>query len=1067
MKLHPAALAFTAGCALLSQCASGAVLTNDTLIDVGNLAYDGQDLVVSGCTVTINGPHSFLNLRLTNHAVLTHSAATAGQANYRVNVAVTQNLSVDSTSRMDATGKGFASVSGPGAGVSSGTLGGSGAGHGGLGGAGTGGGAAGGAYDAILAPTQPGSGGGNGYFSLGGGGGGVIQLSVGGTLNLEGWIIANGGDGLFGSNGGGGSGGSIQITAGNLTGYGAFSANGGAATGGSGGGGSGGRIAVQLTANAFSGTLSAKGGAGQQFGGAGTIFFKPSVASVGEVRVDNGGNSGQATPLTTPQPFDLTIANRAVVCPLTALTNGALTIKSNGLLSYFSWQTGITVVALSNVIIESGGWLDVTGLGYAAGLGAGAGAASAAGGGGGGGHGGLGASAAGAGGAAYGSITAPALPGSGGGAGYASTAGAGGGVVRVIAGGALQVDGVLSAEGADSYNYINGGGGAGGSLWLTVGTLRGSGIITAGGGDSMGAGGGGGGGGRIAIYYQTNSFTGLLVAFGGAGVRRGGAGTIFTQAASATHGAVLVHNGANAGGITRLNPSFWPAGSYFDLTVAGAAQVNPNLPITLWSLALTTGGLMSHDQGQAGLQVTTLGDARLDAGTAITANGAGNAPATGAGAGGSSTTKGGGGGGYGGGGGSWTNTAAGGVTYGSAEEPLDLGSGGGAGYLSRGGFGGGALRLSIGGLFTLNGTLNANGGPGLEYNYGGGGSGGSIYVTADILTGTGGITANGGNSLLAGGGGGGRIALYPRLLVGFTNVPSANGGTSASTNLAGAVGGVYYASNVAPLRITSVLPTGVLRRPVDGVDVVFNQPVNASTFTAGDVVVTTPSGVVPQNQVVITPLAGPLFHIGFPLQTNTGNYSVKIGPHLQDMAGRELDQNGNRVPGEDPGDAFTNLFSLARPIVSGAVLAANGWPVRGVTVRASDNSATTTTDVNGLYSLTLGLGWTGSVIPSMTGASFTPASRAYVGLDANLANQDFALATGLNPTLTLSLVGTNARVAWPSLPAYKYQLKAAPDLRVWQNVGAVTNGTGATILRAVPITPALSNRSFRVEVLLN
>ena len=95
--------------------------------------------------------------------------------------------------------------------------------------------------------------------------------------------------------------------------------------------------------------------------------------------------------------------------------------------------------------------------------------------------------------------------------------------------GTLQVDGQLTANGMNIGS--NGGGGAGGSLYLTVGTLTGAGTITANGGSGDVCGGGGGGaGGRIAITCGTNAFAGILTAQGGNGWNGnwGGAGTIYT-----------------------------------------------------------------------------------------------------------------------------------------------------------------------------------------------------------------------------------------------------------------------------------------------------------------------------------------------------------------------------------------------------------------------------------------------------------------------------------------------------------------------------------------------------------
>lgn len=111
----------------------------------------------------------------------------------------------------------------------------------------------------------------------------------------------------------------------------------------------------------------------------------------------------------------------------------------------------------------------------------------------------------------YGSETAPVTYGSGG--GYDNGAGTGsdgGGAVRLTVNGTLTVNGSINANGEIAYEWsiYSAGAASGGSIWLDVGTLEGTGSVTANGGD------GGinysyesaaGGGGRIAIYYDTDS----------------------------------------------------------------------------------------------------------------------------------------------------------------------------------------------------------------------------------------------------------------------------------------------------------------------------------------------------------------------------------------------------------------------------------------------------------------------------------------------------------------------------------------------------------------------------------
>ena len=97
---------------------------------------------------------------------------------------------------------------------------------------------------------------------------------------------------------------------------------------------------------------------------------------------------------------------------------------------------------------------------------------------------------------AYGSMFEPMTYGSGG------HEVRGGGVIRLVAAGDIQIDGIVCADGSGS-SYSS----AGGSVWLTAGgALKGAGNISAAGGactaDYPGS------GGRIAIYASANDFTG-------------------------------------------------------------------------------------------------------------------------------------------------------------------------------------------------------------------------------------------------------------------------------------------------------------------------------------------------------------------------------------------------------------------------------------------------------------------------------------------------------------------------------------------------------------------------------
>src|SRR5262249_441033 len=52
--------------------------TNDTIIGPDQIFFDGDDLALSNCTVTVDGPHSFATVHVLAGGVLTHSFSTNG-----------------------------------------------------------------------------------------------------------------------------------------------------------------------------------------------------------------------------------------------------------------------------------------------------------------------------------------------------------------------------------------------------------------------------------------------------------------------------------------------------------------------------------------------------------------------------------------------------------------------------------------------------------------------------------------------------------------------------------------------------------------------------------------------------------------------------------------------------------------------------------------------------------------------------------------------------------------------------------------------------------------------------
>jgi hypothetical protein len=779
--------------------------------------------------------------------------------------------------------------------------------------------------------------------------------------------------------------------------------------------------------------VTAYGGGGYVCGGAGTIYTKANNQAWGQIVVDNGGQAGTNTIAYASGTQDLTIRGGVVVSEPFSQTIGSLLVASNGWLSVNTQALTVT----SNATVEAGGGIIADGTGYAAGQGPGAGKSgySTASGrvGGGGGYGGYGAASGGAtpglGGGTYGSVTAPMSAGSGGG-NYAvgSPGGPGGGAIRMNVSSVLRVNGRISANGGAGIAQGMGGG-SGGSVWLTAGELVGVGTISANGGAGNELG-GGGGGGCVSLQYGMNTFAGVMSAYGGGGYAWGGAGTIYTKANSQSMGQVVVDNGGRSG--TNTPVAFL---SPFDLSIQGGAVAFPaGAWLVLSNLSIGTGGTLTCLPAQTNLDVTVLRNATIDVGGVMGVDGKGLGAGAGAGAGLSANSIG-SGAGYGGNGGA-SSVRPGGATYGSAQQPVDEGSGGGFGWgaWAGGSEGGGAIRLTVGGVLTVNGRLSANGNAALQDD-GGGGSGGSIWAIADALAGTGAIAADGGaGELYGGGGGGGRVAIYAPVNV-FGGLVSAFGGSGASP---GQTGSVYYASTPAAPQVVSSTPAGTLTGAVSSVELVFSSAINPYSVSAQSVSLTAP-GDLPISNLTSTALSPYRFQIGFPQQTAQGNYVLSVGRQVQDLFGQPLSQ------------VYTGMFSIAWSVVQGSVTDTNGLPVSGVLLQPDGGLPAASTDTNGNYVLSLPPGLTINVTPSKAGLMFVPSARGYGNLTADLTNENYLAVSTVAPALNTQVQTNNCILNWYGLNGVVYQPFYSTNLVDWLPYNGTLTGTNGMLELLVPM----------------
>jgi len=298
------------------------------------------------------------------------------------------------------------------------------------------------------------------------------------------------------------------------------------------------------------------------------------------------------------------------------------------------------------------------------------------------------------------------------------------------------------------------------------------------------------GGNTIYAMHSTNSLNNDNWDFMDWEIWTGGTSSEFTNSANwsdasapTTNSYVLLDgNGANA-------PIISSATTVRRLTIgttqSSTLTINTNLTVSE-DVFIQEGGTLTHSANPVGtaepykIRLTIGGDLTILAGGSIDATAKGFPANNGPG----KTSNPNGGAAHGGQGEGYTNPnyVPVGKCYGSFLQPVNLGSGGAARA------GGGAIRLIVAGTADILGSILAEGdsdNAGFRT-----GSGGSIWITADTMTGTGCMSvASYGNASGGGAGGGGRLAVELISGTDFGNVDfSAKGGY---TGYRGAAGSIY------------------------------------------------------------------------------------------------------------------------------------------------------------------------------------------------------------------------------------------------------------------------------------
>ncbi|MCB9734901.1 MAG: hypothetical protein H6745_20125 [Deltaproteobacteria bacterium] len=426
-----------------------------------------------------------------------------------------------------------------------------------------------------------------------------------------------------------------------------------------------------------------------------------------------------------------------------------------------------------------------------------------------------------------------------------------------------------------------------------------------------------------------------------------------------------------------------------DVTVTGNLTIRAGVTVTVEN----TPALLVH------------GDATIEPGAHLSADGKGFAAASGTGFGNSSSSYSGAGASHGGRGGQGYNQGANQTWYGSALLPTTAGSGGGSGRGSvPGGAGGGVIALAVGGDLVLNGTISANGGDGGDSTVagGGGGAGGTIRLTADDLSGSGTLTARGGrggnrsNSTgtdygTGGGGAGGRVtvrSLTRAWLPSHADVAGGVAGTNGNPN--GNVGRSGGAGTVAVITISSwASPWPNDTRAADR-DLLIAGPYRFQTESAP---------AVSFNTVTIA--AGASVVGG--ATTTIGATTLAVTGGAWDMT---LESAGGGCDGECEASAHTVTWNVGAVSMSGGVIDGDRvgsltFNVTGTFSQSGGSLSARNLDLNGA---SVAFAWSGAAVCEAQNLTLDAAS-ATIGVGARLGGDGMG---SLGATATASASGSGA-----------------------------------------------------------
>jgi hypothetical protein len=213
---------------------------------------------------------------------------------------------------------------------------------------------------------------------------------------------------------------------------------------------------------------------------------------------------------------------------------------------------------------------------------------------------------------------------------------------------------------------------------------------------------------------------------------------------------------------------------------------------------------------------------------------------------------------------------------------------------------------------------------------------------------------------------------------------------------------------------------------------------NPNSVSAANIELTAPDGLA-LNNLTVAALSPYVFQINFPQQTAQGDYTLTVGPQVQDIFGKPMSQ------------VYTSTFSIVWAVVQGSVTDTNGQPVSGVLLQPDGGVPATTTDTNANYVLGVPPSGTINVVPSKTNLMFVPSSRSYANVTTSISNQNYLAVSTVAPALTTQVQTNMVILNWYGIRGVTYQPLYSTNLVDWLPYDVSLPGTNGPLQLLVPM----------------